>query len=57
MDDWISLTMKKFDYEQLQQTEASIKQSAFYQEMRRKFQAPGKFAMDYVIAHDVGRHI
>lgn len=29
----------------------------FYEELRRKFQAPGDFAQAYVIAHEVGHHI
>ncbi len=30
---------------------------AFYQEMRDKLNAPGDFAMAYVIAHEVGHHV
>jgi predicted metalloprotease len=30
---------------------------AFYDEMKRKFKAPGDFAQAYVIAHEVGHHI
>ena len=30
---------------------------AFYEELRRRFQAPGDFAQAYVIAHEVGHHI
>ena len=30
---------------------------SFYQELSEKFQAPGDFAMAYVIAHEVGHHI
>ena len=29
----------------------------FYEELRRKFEAPGDFAQAYVIAHEVGHHI
>ncbi|MFD2616486.1 KPN_02809 family neutral zinc metallopeptidase [Terrilactibacillus laevilacticus] len=29
----------------------------FYQELKDKFQAPGDFAMAYVIAHEVGHHV
>ena len=29
---------------------------SFYQELQDKFQAPGDFAMAYVVAHEVGRH-
>lgn len=29
----------------------------FFQEMLRRFQAPGDFAMAYVIAHEVGHHV
>jgi uncharacterized protein len=29
----------------------------FYEELRRKFKAPGDFAQAYVIAHEVGHHI
>ncbi len=29
----------------------------FYNEMRHKFNAPGDFAMAYVIAHEVGHHV
>jgi len=30
---------------------------AFYEEMRRRFRAPGDFAQAYVIAHEVGHHV
>jgi predicted metalloprotease len=30
---------------------------SFYEELKNKFQAPGDFAMAYVIAHEVGHHI
>lgn len=30
---------------------------SFYQELQEKFQAPGDFAMAYVIAHEVGHHV
>ncbi len=30
---------------------------AFYDEMKRRFQAPGDFAQAYVIAHEVGHHL
>lgn len=30
---------------------------SFYQQLRDRFQAPGDFAMVYVIAHEVGHHI
>ncbi|MCB1151527.1 zinc metallopeptidase, partial [bacterium] len=30
---------------------------SFYEEMRRRFGAPGDFAQAYVIAHEVGHHI
>jgi len=30
---------------------------SFYQELEQRFQAPGDFAMAYVIAHEVGHHI
>lgn len=30
---------------------------SFYQELSERFQAPGDFAMAYVIAHEVGHHI
>ncbi|RDU37374.1 metalloprotease [Neobacillus piezotolerans] len=30
---------------------------SFYQELQTKFQAPGDFAMAYVIAHEVGHHV
>lgn len=30
---------------------------SFYDELKNKFQAPGDFAMAYVIAHEVGHHI
>lgn len=30
---------------------------SFYQELQERFQAPGDFAMAYVVAHEVGHHI
>jgi hypothetical protein len=30
---------------------------SFYQELQEKFQAPGDFAMAYVLAHEVGHHV
>ena len=30
---------------------------AFYQDLQTRFQAPGDFAMAYVVAHEVGHHI
>ncbi|MFY0782379.1 neutral zinc metallopeptidase [Peribacillus simplex] len=30
---------------------------SFYQELKQEFQAPGDFAMAYVIAHEVGHHV
>ncbi len=30
---------------------------SFYEELNNKFQAPGDFAMAYVIAHEVGHHV
>ncbi|RFU64061.1 neutral zinc metallopeptidase [Bacillus sp. V59.32b] len=30
---------------------------SFYEELQREFQAPGDFAMAYVIAHEVGHHV
>jgi hypothetical protein len=30
---------------------------AFYEELKRRFKAPGDFAQAYVIAHEVGHHV
>jgi predicted metalloprotease len=30
---------------------------AFYEELKRRFRAPGDFAQAYVIAHEVGHHV
>jgi uncharacterized protein len=30
---------------------------SFYQELKQRFQAPGDFAMAYVISHEVGHHV
>jgi uncharacterized protein len=30
---------------------------SFYEELKQKFQAPGDFAMAYVLAHEVGHHV
>ena len=30
---------------------------SFYEDLQRRFEAPGDFAMAYVIAHEVGHHV